>query len=86
MVLSEVEIFRQFSWYYYAINNYSLKKHSWQLKGPGFLCLRENPYKEEISINEKDSNVYLEKWGGDTPDVVRKYYYEEINVTSRMFL
>ena len=39
------------------------------LKGPTFLYLRENPYTEEISINENDDNVYLEKLRGDFPDV-----------------
>ena len=42
-------------------NNYLLKENSLQLKGPGFLYLRESPYTEEISINENDGNVYLEK-------------------------
>ena len=42
-------------------NNYSLKENSLWLKGPGFLYLRESPYTEEISINENDGNVYLEK-------------------------
>ena len=38
-------------------NNYSLKKNSLWLKGPGFLYLRENPYLEEVSINENEANV-----------------------------
>ena len=63
-------------------NNYSLKKNSLWLKGPGFLYLRENPCTEEVSINENDGNVYLEKLRGDIPDVISKYYYEELQVTS----
>ena len=63
-------------------NNYSLKKNSLWLKGPGILYLRENPYLEEVSINENDGNVYLEKLRGDIPDVISKYYYEGLQVTS----
>ena len=35
-------------------NNYSLKQNSVWIKDPGFLYLWENPYAEEISINEND--------------------------------
>ena len=51
------------------------------LKGPGFLYLPENPHTEEVSINENDENVYLQKLRGDFPDVISKYYYEELRVT-----
>ena len=44
--------------------------------------LKKNPYLEEVSINENDGNVYLEKLRGDIPDVISKYYYEELQVTS----
>ena len=54
-------------------NNYSLNENSLWLKGPGFLYLRENTYTEEISINENDGNVYLEKLRGYFPDVIIKY-------------
>ena len=63
-------------------NHYSLKENSLWPKGPGFLYLRENPYAEEISINENDGNVYLVKLRGDFPDVISKYYFEELHVTS----
>ena len=63
-------------------NHYSLKENSLWLKGPGFLYLRENPNEEEISINENDGNVYLVKLRGDFPDVISKYYFEELHVTS----
>ena len=63
-------------------DNYSSRENSLWLKGPGVLYLRENPYTEEISIIENDGNVYLEKLHGDFLDVISKYYYEELHVTS----
>ena len=51
-------------------------------KGPRFLYLRENLYTEEISINEIDGNVYLEKLNSNIPDVISTNYYEELNVSS----
>ena len=63
-------------------NHYSLNENSLWIKGPRFLYLRANPYTEEISFNENDGNIYLEKLRGDFPDVISKYYYEELHVTS----
>ena len=70
-------------------NHYSLKENSLWLKDSGFLYLWEFPYTEEISINENDGSVYLEKLCGDFSDVISKYYYEvtssNVSLVSKLF-